>query len=191
MVHAYKHLTQAPSHTGLALGCMKSNLPRSLFCGHRAKGANTDDYCSHKRIHAHVQALALTCMQTLKCGTHTHMSTQMHTQRGNPGRFISGGLQHSGCLSHFIGHRGRTGMGLFKSNPARPPHTLPSTPPHIRGNTRMHRRFLFRGLTDANQSCWRGKQGGIKEGRHRQAGGRRNVRKTKYGFLTTKQRQHD
>lgn len=113
--------------------------------------------------------------------TYTHM--QMHTQRGNPGRFISGGLQHSGCLSHFIGHRGRTGMGLFKSNPARPPHTYTHThrDMHARSQAQTHSqmcmRFLFSGLTDANQSRWRGKEGGIEKARLRQAGGGRKVKK--------------
>lgn len=77
--------------------------------------------------------------------TYTHM--QMHTQRGNPGRFISGGLQHSGCLSHFIGHRGRTGMGLFKSNPARPPHTYTHTETCTHARRRRHTRRCVRAFS--------------------------------------------
>lgn len=86
---------------------------------------------------------------------------QMHTWRGNPGRFISEGLQHSGCLSHFIGHRGRTGMGLFKSNPARPTQTYTHTLRHTHMHAYTH--FLFSGLTDASQHQWRGKEGGMEE----------------------------
>ncbi len=132
----YTHMhTQTHSYTHLALGCVKSNLSKSLFWRHGAEDANTDDHYPH--IHTRtLHACTLTHMQTHAFYTHTHTHThtytpmQMHTWRGNPGRFISGGLQHSGCLSHFIGHRGRTGMGLFKSNPARPTHTYTHTHTH-------------------------------------------------------------
>lgn len=86
--------------------------------------AHTHTHYTHARMHI--------CKHVHLTHTHTYTPTQMHTWRGNPGRFISGGLQHSGCLSHFIGHRGRTGMGLFKSNPARPTHT------HTHSRTHTH-----------------------------------------------------
>lgn len=164
--------THAHMHTHLGLGCVKSNLSKSLFWRHGAEDANTDDHCSH--IHTRtLHACTLTHMQTHAFYAHTYTPMQMHTWRGNPVRFISGGLQHSGCLSHFIGHRGRTGMSLFKSNPARPTHTYT----HTHAHTRMRSHFLFSGLTDASQNRWRGKEGGIEEGRQRQAAGRKKVKK--------------
>lgn len=80
------------------------------------------------------------------CSERTQTPTRIHTRRGNPGRFISGGLQHSGCLSHFIGHRGRTGIGLFKFNPAGPTHS------HTQTRVCVHIPFLFSSSTDASQS---------------------------------------
>lgn len=174
--HTHTHM-QRLSYTHLALGCVKSNLSKSLFWCHGAEDANTDDHRSHIHMRT-LHACTLTHMQTHAFDAHVHTHTvQMHTLRGNPGRFISGGLQHSGCLSHFIGHRGRTGMGLFKSNPARPTHTYTHTCTHT--HARMHTRFLFSGLTDARQSRWRGKEGGKEEGRQRKAGGRKKVKKKK------------
>lgn len=71
MVHAYKHLVQTQSHTSLALGCVKSNLPKSLFCRHGAEDANTVDYCSHMHIRARMQACTLTRIQMFERGIHT------------------------------------------------------------------------------------------------------------------------
>lgn len=52
---------------------------------------------------------------------------------------------------------------------------------HARSQAQTHSqmcmRFLFSGLTDANQSRWRGKEGGIEKARLRQAGGGRKVKK--------------
>lgn len=145
---------------------------------------------AHTRVH--ITCLhAYTYANTHIWHTHAYTAMQMRTRRGNPGRFISGGLQHSGCLSHFIGHRGRTGMGLFKSNPARPTHTYTHLCAHTLANIDRH--FLFSGLTDASQNRWRGKEGG----RRRQAGGREKVKKklsstseeTKRGWSTQTNRR--
>ena len=121
--HMHTHTHTHMSSTHLAFGvCEIKSLQISLRYG--VEDANTDDHRSHTHTHTHtLHACTLTHKQTRASDTHTYAPTQMHTWRGNPGRFISGGLQHSGCLSHFIGHRGRTGIGLFKSNPARPTHT--------------------------------------------------------------------
>lgn len=134
--HTNTHM-QKHSYTHLALGCVKSNLSKSLFWRHGGEDANTDDHCSSTYTRAHYMHARLHRCKHVHL-TYTHM--QMHTQRGNPGRFISGGLQHSGCLSHFIGHRGRTGMGLFKSNPARPPHTYTHTETCTHARRRRHTR---------------------------------------------------
>lgn len=57
--------------THLALGCVKSNLSKSLFWRHGAEDANTDDH----QLHIHVctlHACTLTRMQTHTFDTHTH-----------------------------------------------------------------------------------------------------------------------
>lgn len=121
--HTHK-LTHTHTHIILALACVKPNLFKSLFWRH--EDAYTDDHFSHTHTDTHYM---LACGHICKpaCDIHTHADAHL---RSNPGRFISRGLQHSGCLSHFIGHRGRTGMGLFKSNPARPTHTYTCTHTH-------------------------------------------------------------
>ena len=70
--HTHTHL-----YTHLALGCVKSNLSKSLFGRHGAEDANTDDHYSH--IHTRtLHACTLTHMQTHTFYTHTHTHTHIH-----------------------------------------------------------------------------------------------------------------
>lgn len=64
---------------------------------------------------------------------------------------------HSGWFSHFIGHRGRTGMCLFKSTQQDAPVS-----PHS---------FLFSSLTDAKQKGSQGRARGAQRKREKRGGG--------------------
>lgn len=74
MVHTYTHNTHT-THTDtlihtLGLGCVKSNLPKSLFWCHGAEDANTDDHHSHIHMRT-LHACTLAHMQTHAFDTHT------------------------------------------------------------------------------------------------------------------------
>lgn len=107
-----------------------NQISSNLYSGVMEPKTHTQMITSHTHTCTHYM---LACRHICKPASDTHADIHTHADahlRSNPGRFISRGLQHSGCLSHFIGHRGRTGMGLFKSNPARPTHTYTRTHTH-------------------------------------------------------------
>ena len=142
--HIKLHTYTVHTHTHIWLWGVWNQISPNLYSGVTELKTQTQMITARTYPRAHYMHARLhICKHARSTHTRTHAHTpmQMHTWRGNPGRFISGGLQHSGCLSHFIGHRGRTGMGLFKSNPARPTHTYADTRMHTRARAHTHTRI--------------------------------------------------